>query len=438
MATRGTFDHGRARTTSWQRLGGRALKLPKGTLLGQRAGSKETLQQLLRITASPDFAGYLRMTAKPAGGQRAEGVMVFRNGSCVLGYLSAPDQIFGQVVLDSFLSYATTQDARLRLYRFDAAESARVDEYTGKHPTASVDLGAVLTSSSGGISPSLDQMLTDLDRVSALTKDLEGALETARVEQTELAADAARLEGARKVIGALVAEEGQQAAQVAEARGTAQERLRQQSTPATDPAMAAEVASLRTKLAALERTETDLRARERKLQDLERIFKRVLTSTEERLKAKEEEIVARERVLKEELESHQRRISELEARASALKAQEQKEGDSASAKAVKRLESERHQLTSTIATLEAEVRSLRAALEVGPPTPAAGRTALIDETLTEDFKALLTALDQLMAHLPQEVVDRFAAGPSFDIYERVMVAFELAKAGTSADSDEEE
>jgi hypothetical protein len=174
---------------------------------------------------------------------------------------------------------------------------------------------------------------------------------------------------------------------------------------------------LKGQMVGLQKEREEMRLRETKLHEMEKMFRRVLANTEDRLRKKEEELIMKEEELKREVAERLKLIEDLKLREARVLEMEQHLKAKAHLDEVASDEIKRRE--ERIKQLEAEVTKSKENLD-----------KMVKEVegtkdIHSDLKVLLKVLDDLLGKLPEATITEFAQSKEYEMYDKVMRHFKL-------------
>jgi len=456
------------------------LNLPRGKLIDTLKGGPDVLRRLLAGLSGRDFNGYIKVDHQREDTE-AHGVLILMGSRPVMAIYIWKHRTFGQNSLRPLLRDTLDEDCTLKVFSLPDEARAEMMTAISKFTTARIDIeafdldretrlvlgdagrrapgtqgpepggqapGDTLAEAEGPPGPQPEEaaaLYTSINQLGVDTTDLKRKeeellrreaqlrqdLERGRKERDTLKAeeenflrmDAALHKQIRQREGEKSDKEGQLARRIAELEQQLERRAED---------IAAREEDIRLELGKLGAEREEVKRREEKLLEMEKMFRRVLTNTEERLKRKEEELLRKEEELEKVLRQRLREVEEMRAQAAKAGSVGQvpvefqkiegalKIKDGALRKREGELEDRIKRFQSDVAEHEKRKASLAA-----DPAPAADQPAPgVDG---EELRRLLQSLDSLFDRLPDDALDKFAGSPEFELYESVMVRLGLVK-----------
>ena len=457
------------------------MNLPRGTLIDTLKGGPDVLRRLLAGLSGRDFNGYIKVDHQREDTE-AHGVIILMGSRPVMAIYIWKKRIFGQQSLRPILRDTLDEDctikvftlpdeargemitavskfsaARIDIEAFDMARETRLvlgdaDARLPGTPAAPVtdkgpnDTGPEAVGPPGpppeeaaALYKSINQLgvdTTDLKRkeeeLLRVESQIRQELDEGRKERDRLRAEEAnfqRMDAAlQKQIKQRDGEKNDKDLQLAHRMADLQQQLDRRAED-----IAAREQDIKLELEKLGGEREEVKRREEKLLEMEKMFRRVLTNTEERLKRKEEELVHKEEELEKVLRQRMHEVEEMRAqaanqgRAGQVPVEFQKIEDALKIKdgALRKRENDLEDRIKRFQTDVAEHEKRKALLAPGPTTADGDRAPSgIDG---EELRRLLQTLDSLFDRLPEEALDKFASSPDFDLYESIMARLGLLK-----------
>ncbi len=453
------------------------MNLPRGKLIDTLKGGPDVLRRLLAGLSGRDFNGYIKVDHQREDAE-AHGVLILMGSRPVMALYIWKLRLFGQPSLrpilrdtlddDCVIKVFTLPDeartemmtavsrfaaARIDIDKFDFGRETRLVLGDGSLRPAEGPAGAGHASAPGDSpegmigarSDEADALYKSINLLGVDTTDLkrkeeellrreaqlrhdldEGRKERDRIKAQEeqfLKMDEALQEQIKRREGEADGRDQQLAGRMGELQRELDRRAEDIATREGD---------IRSELQRLSAEREDIKRREEKLLEMEKMFRRVLTNTEERLKRKEDELVRKEEELEKVLRQRMREVEELRAkaansgRAGQVPVEFQKIEEALKIKdgALRKREGELEERMRKFQSEVAEHEARKAALAAAGPQPADGTPAAVE---TDELRTLMVSLDALFEGLPPEAVERFASSADFRLYESIMAKLGLAK-----------
>ena len=454
------------------------MKLPKANLITAINGGPGALRQMLKDNSKEEFNGYVKATMR-AGLVPANGVIVLVQGKPIVAFFHHVDKQFGQEALPEIFKISCESSCVMKIYSFPKEVNDEITALVNDFANAKVDMdsfwndvdagrirpgmfpethvapgsqaaapaGQARTGVAGqgampavpspqplssGVRGILNEAGGDLKMVVGDGLDIVGENQGRTVDVQEVKKQLQDKEEAiRKEIDskieerAMLMQEEEQFLKMDEnlqrvLKGKEDEiaerdriisdlKAKQEGQPPS-PASEADDRLLKER--------ESLKQREAKLQEMERMFRRVLTNTEERLKSKEDELLAKEEELKRQVDERNKFLDDLRAREAKVKEIEIRMAGSDSSANIQKL----YETELRLRKVEEELMAKRNALE------AAERKMGEHESIKGEVKAVLGMMDILLGRLPQEHITTFAKSEAHATYKRVMDHFKAADA----------
>ncbi len=174
---------------------------------------------------------------------------------------------------------------------------------------------------------------------------------------------------------------------------------------------------LKTQILSLQKEREEMRQRETKLHEMEKMFRRVLSNTEDRLRKKEEELIMKEEELKREVSERLKLIEDLKLREAHVLEMEQHlkakaHLDEVTSDEIKRREERIKQLETEVTKSKENLDKMVKEIEG-------------QKNIHIDLKVLLKVLDDLLGKLPEATITEFAQSKDYETYDKIMRHFKL-------------
>ena len=450
------------------------MNLPRGKLVETLKGGPDVLKKLLIGLQGRDFNGYVKVDA-----QRelidAHGILIVMGSKAVMAIHIWNERVFGPASLRSILRDSLDEGCVLRLHWLPDEARAEMTLATHKFTSARISIddfdfdreaNAILTETfvPGDVAvanqpyqtpagPQIEleaaALYSSMSEIGVDTSDLARKEEELRRREADLRQQIDQKTKERDIIKAeeenflrmdealtkLVKQREEERAGKEAELDQRSAQLQQRLSRREEDIVSREE-EIKREIGRLASDKDDMKHREEKLLEMEKMFRRVLTNTEERLKRKEEELTRKEAELEVFVRQKMHELEQIRAQTAAAHTSAEAGGtelvkidealklrDMALRRKEEELEDRVKEFRRAVSDLERRKESM-----TGAPAPLAATGHSGEGRYPEhELQQVFRAVDELFDKLPEDDIQRFAISKDFEMYESIMSRLGLVK-----------
>jgi hypothetical protein len=449
------------------------LNLPRGKLIDTLKGGPGVLKTMLIGLQGRDFNGYVKVDAL-RDGIDSHGILIVMGSKAVMAVHIWKERVFGPASLRPILRDSLEEGSTLRLHWLPDEARAEMTLATHKFTSTRISIedfdfdreaNIVLSESfvPGDVAAANQPQAPDNPREDLEAAALYSSMSEIGVDTSDLARKEEELHRReaqlRREIDQKTRERDQIKAeeenflkmdealtklvkQREEERAGKEAELEQRTTQLhqklsrREEDIASREEEIKREIIKLATDREEMKHREEKLLEMEKMFRRVLTNTEERLKRKEEELTRKEEELEKFVRQKMHEMEQMRAQAAAAQSSAETGGtdvvkidetlklrEMALRRKEDELENRVKEFRRAVSELEKRKEASMSAPAQQAPAGQAGEGRYPESELQQVFRAI----DSLFDKLPQEDIQRFAVSKDFELYEIIMSRLGLVK-----------
>jgi hypothetical protein len=438
------------------------MRLPRANLITAINGGEGAMKSIIQENSSERFNGYIKVTMK-VGPVPANGLVIIMLGKPESAYyIHDIQRAFGQNALPNIYDLTQSRRCVLKLYSFPGEAKESIAGIIEKFHNCRIDFQKFMdevarrppVSPEGNEKPGVmeqgkvDEVLVgagdafktvaskdvpteekakvdplDASKISKVEEALKNREEKIRqeieeklLEREELKQEEEKFLKMDEVFSKLQKDRGDEFKVKNEELNVKEMGLKTELDK-KEKLLSERETDLKGQMVGLQKEREEMRLRETKLHEMEKMFRRVLANTEDRLRKKEDELIMKEEELKREVAERLKLIDDLKLReAHVLEIEQHLKAkvhlDEVASDDIKRREERIKQLESEVTRSKENLDKMVKEIEG-------------QKDIHADLKVLLKVLDDLLGKLPEATITEFAQSKDYETYDKIMRHFKL-------------